>query len=269
MREAVSALGASCENVSIDAPLQGGSVTIRPGSVVWEGVPLLEAGAILVEAPVFPWPQPQRIEVAGERDARSLVLSALSIAALHVPVWNRPPSAHLAASRAVALDRLAAAEIRVHPFRLAPAPPTGSEGGGVVLDAVGRDRWHRPSRPAAGEPSLVLDPVAGEVAAVLVAGGAVAGALRHASALEWAGDAGGTSLAAAAVPEASARTALAAARELGLEIACVAVATATEAVLLVEAGPALEAWDAKLRGVLAPHVAGRLLAAARREWSPP
>ena len=270
--EAARSLGVALEAASIDAAIEGRTVTVRPGAVLWEGIPLLDAAAVVVEAPLFPWPQPlgaaphgvragAPVPFAVEREARSLAVSALSVVAETRPVWNRPASAHLAASRALALQRLAAAGIGVGGFRLLPATNAEAEDGRIVLDPVGRDRWHRPSRPSPGDPALVLDPIPGEVVSVLVAGGAVAGGERHPSAAAWSSGSPGAPLAATAVPGAVADAATAAARALGLDIAAVALAGDPPKILLVETGPDLAAWDGRLGGALARVLAGRLVAA--------
>ena len=269
--EAVRSLGIAAETASIDATIEGGTVTVRSDAVLWERIPLLEAVAVVVEAPLFPWPQPlgaaprgagAPLPFAVEREARSLALSALSLVAETRPVWNRPAAAHLAASRAVALARLETAGIPVRAWKLLPAPERGDREDGIVLDSVGRDRWHRPSRPSPGEPSLVLGPVAGDVVSVLVAGGAAAGGERHPSAAAWSSGSPGAPLASGAIPKPFADAAIAAARALGLDIAAVALAGDPAATLLVETGPDLSAWDDLLAGRLAPFLAGRLAGAA-------
>ncbi len=271
--EAVRSLGIAAETASIDATIEGGTVTVRPDAVLWEKIPLLDAVAVVVEAPLFPWPQPlgaaprgaggaAPLPFAVEREARSLALSALSLVAESRPVWNRPAAAHLAASRAVALARLETAGIPVRAWKLLPAPERGDREDGIILDSVGRDRWHRPSRPSPGEPALVLGPVAGDVVSVLVAGGAAAGGERHPSAAAWSSGSPGAPLASAAVPKPLADAAIAAARALGLDIAAVALAGDPAATLLVETGPDLSVWDDLLDGGLAPFLAGRLAAAA-------
>ena len=258
--EAARARGTACVALSLDAPLRNQPVTISPGEVVWEGVDLLGAGAILVECPLFPWPQRQfpddlRFEPTGpgarispEREARSLALSAIWIASRTVPVWNPPAAAHLAASPAVALERLAGAGLPVHPWALEPAPDAAGDGC-LVMDATGRDRWHRPSRPAPGEPAIVLEPIRGEVLQLLVVGGEPVGARGR----RWED-----------VPPEAAGLATAAARALGLQIAAVLVAAApaSSEIVAVEAGPDLADWNACLDGRLAPLLLERLEAIA-------
>jgi hypothetical protein len=258
--------GLSCAALSLDAALLGRRVTVRPGEVLWEGTNLLEAGAILVEAPLFPWPQPVLpIGKAGaEREGRSLALSALLAAAEVRPVWNRPEAGHFAASPAVALDRLEAAGIAVRPWRLEPAPGSGEERECLVLDAVGRDRWHRPSRPPAGEPALVLDPLPGAALGLLVVGGRIAGACRGiVEACPF--PCGATKpVAVESVARGCADLAIRSAEALGLDVAAILLAEgAVPDILLADAGPDLAAWDTLLSGGLPAILVERLAEAAR------
>ncbi|MBZ5638394.1 MAG: hypothetical protein LAO51_06495 [Acidobacteriia bacterium] len=262
--DAARGLGLSCSVLSLDAPLLGKPVTVRPGEVLWEGTSLLDAGAILVEAPLFPWPQPVvPTEAPGaEREARSLALSALRAAAEVRPVWNRPETGHLAASPAVSLTRLEAAGVAVRPWRLAPAPGAGQEAGCLVLDAVGRERWHRTSRPPAGEPALVLSAIPGEVLCLLVIGGRIAGACRGAG-----GDLppvdGAEVTAIGSVSSSAAGLAIRAAGVLGLDFAAFLLADGDEErVLLADAAPDLATWNALLSGALPAILVQRLAEAA-------
>lgn len=184
--------------LSLDAPLEGKPVTVSPDAVFWEGVDLVRGGAIFVERPVFPWPQmllptePFHFDLTHEewlvfqREAGALIVSALRAAAEVSPVINRPDAAHLAVSPSIALDRLAHEGIPVHPWRLEPAPSGDGYDAGFVLDACGRDRWHSPKGPPAGEPALVLDYFPGEVVTFIVVGGTSVGALRYSSGGSWA-----------------------------------------------------------------------------------
>ena len=250
----------SCSQLSLDAPLQGRPVTVGPGEVLWEGTDLLRVGAILVEAPIFPWPQPQVVEdlrfdpvegearISPEREARSLALSALWVASQTRPVWNPPEAGHLAASLAVALDRLGAAGLPVHPWSLEPAPEAGILEG-LVIDCAGPERWHQPSRPGPGEPAIVFDPIPSGIIDLLVVGGRTVGATadRTQEAPPEAGD-----------------LALRAAGALGLAIAQVSMVGDPRSlkILRVEAGPDLAAWNTRLDGRLAPLLIERLVAAA-------
>jgi hypothetical protein len=293
MQAALEREGLRAADLCLDAPLEGKPVTIRPGAVVWEGVDLLGAGALLLEAPVYSWPQPLRLHDApadpqararhftADREARALALSAIFAAAEIRPVVNPPGAGTLAASPAVALDRLEAEKAPVHPWRLGPAPAgAGGPGGPVVLDAAGRDRWHRPSRPPEGEPALILEPVEGEVLSLLVAGGRIAGGARFGDAAAWAHgeiSAGGAADAAGpvdagAVPAAAASLAAGAARRLGLHVAAVALAgaAAEPRILFVEAGPDLSRWDLRLGGRACDAIAALIAALARgREGAAP
>lgn len=266
--------------LSLDAPLEGRPVTIAPGTVYWEGVDLLNGGAIFVEMPVFPWPQvqlptePFHFEftheqwVVFQREASSLIVSALLAAAEVRPVINPPAAAHLAVAPSIVLDRLAREGIPVHPWSLEPAPSRDRSEAGFVLDACGRDRWHSPQRPRAGEPALVLEPFPDEVVTFIVVGGKAVGALRYDSGGAWAewheaGGVGGEAL--ESVPEA-ADLAIRAAEALDLDYAAVSIRTGVSphAILLCEAGPDLTAWNRILDGLLAEALADHLASAASK-----
>lgn len=260
--------------LSIDAPLEGRPVTVSAKGVYWEGADLLAAGVIFVERLVFPWPQvgippkeSRRVEeskkwVNRRREAMSLAWSAVLAAAEVVPVVNPPPANHLAVSPAVALDRLAGSGVRVHPWRLEPArsavsagPSTGpgaprsadASALDTIIDASGRDRWHDPGSPRAGESAIVFGPLEGQVVKHLVVGGEVV--------------AGG-----ALDPEA-AQLAIDAASSLELDFAAVWVCAGARrpAVLLCEAGPDLASWNRALEGRVAPALAGHLAHLASKE----
>ena len=261
LAQAAKARDLPCVVLSLDGTLLNRPVTIGTGEVIWEGTDLLEVGIILVETPLFPWPQPQmpqdlRFElpapgarISPEREARSLALSALWIASQTRPVWNPPVAAHLAASPAIALDRLAHAGHPVHPWSLEPAPEE-SLAGRIVMDCVGRDRFHHPGRPAPGDPAIVFDPIQGEIFELLLVGGRLAGARGHRS---------------ADIPKGAADLAARAARSLDLAIASVSVVQdgRSPCVLAVDAGPDLADWEALLDGCLAPLLVQELDAAAR------
>lgn len=274
---AVEARGCGASVVSIDAPSHG-SVTARPSSLLWDGVDLLRADVLFVELPVFSWPQPLAIRelpaeeeararaITADREARSLMDSAVWIAAESRAVVNRPGAAFLASSPGVALDDLAAKEIPVHPWTLSPAPGDDVAGGRIVLDAVSRDRWHRPSRPPAGDPAIVLEPVHGSVTNVLVVGGRAVGALHYASAAAWADGRGSETLKGEKVPEPEAALAGRAASALDLEIAAVTMTSEEGSlrVLNLEAGPDLSYWDRQLDGVAVNRIAERLCTLASK-----
>ena len=258
---------------SLDAPLLGLPVTVRAGTVVWEGTDLERAAAVFVERPVFPWPQPQQVLTAasgvvssraesGDREARSLVLSALLAASQSVRIVNPPSCCHIAASPAIALERLRARGFAVHPWRLAPTPE--NTGGLIVIDAAGRDRWHAPATPAPGDPSLVCEPPEGEVHTLLVAGDAVAGGVAHEAASAWAAGIAGATAHLAGI-EVESDLACAAAKALDLDFCAVTLAITGVAptILMIEAGVDFLAWDDALGGRLAPCIATHLVSIAR------
>jgi hypothetical protein len=261
--EAAAAARTSTAVLSLDAPLDGGGVTIGPGSVRWEGVELIEAGAIVIETPLFAWPQPRsyssapsetgalRRFVAADREARALAISALSIVAERRPVWNPPRAAFLAASAAIPLDRLEAAGFPVQPWRLEPA--RAGSASGLVIDSVGSERWHRPSRPQPGEPALVLRPVEGPVWSACLAGGETVGGGRQACAATWPVPRDLEPIAPSVFPENARALAERATRSLGLSLAAVTMVEDGGAwkILHVDVGPDLASWDDVLGGRLA------------------
>lgn len=285
-----------CRILSLDAPLEGKPVTIVDGKVSWEGVDLTRIGAVFVERPVFAWPQtrlprdPVHAELSFkqwavyQREAASLVVSALSVVADAVPMINSPSTVHMAISPAIALDRLAAAGIEVHSWSLGPAPPPGDSGGGLVIDACGRDRWHEPLRPDEGEPSIMIEPFTGEVVTFLMIGDKCSGAARHGTGGEWIvwhgrnGASGaeepGTGADDAvrqevlAAPE-SCEEALGIAKQaieaLGLGFAAISilVGASRPEVLLVEASPDLAAWNSVLDGRAAAALADHMISVAQ------
>ncbi len=269
--------------LSVDAPFEGRAVTFAPGTIVWEGVELLEASAIFAECSVFNWPQallPFENDSSGlaykewaifQREARSLVVSSLWAAGRERPMINPPSAAHLALSPSIALDYLKQAGIQVHPWSVESAPPDEGAGAGLVLDVCGRERWHSPRRPPAGDPALVLEPHDNEVVTFMVAGGSVLGALRYARGESWAkrqtgsigADEPGLTIDLAPFSEA-ADLAKRSTEALGLVFAAVSVRAGAHppSVMLVEASPDLESWNAKLAGRVARSLADCLVAAA-------
>lgn len=223
--------------------------------MLWEGVDLLRARAIVVETPVFLWPQPSQTgdEGRAEREARALVQSAILTAAEHRPVINTPGSAFLAHSPAVALDELVAGGIPVVPWRLGPAPSQSSRPGTLVLDAVGRDRWHCPSVPPPGQPALIVDPAPAETWTVLALGGRIAAAEHAREDRTIPAGICADYCVPAGIPAAVAELAVRAARHLHLHLASVVAAAPdySPAVVLVEAGPDLEWWNRCMEGTLA------------------
>jgi hypothetical protein len=252
--------GVPAWTLDLDAPLNGEPVTVRDAAVRWQGHDLLTAGALWCEWPVFPWPQPllPPCELPDaenfarwrhyQREARALAVSALAIAAAAVPTLNPPAAAHLALGPTVALDRLAAAGLPVHPWRVTAAP---AEAGEVATDATGADRWHRPIAWPDGAPRLLHAPLAGPAIAVLLVGAEVVAA------------GGWPAPSAECADAAPAAVALArrAAEALALEIALVAVAADGTAVLRVDAAPDLSKWD---ETAVAAALARRLAALAAR-----
>ncbi len=275
---------------SLDAPLEGEAVTVRAGCVSWQGHELLDAGAIWVESPLFPWPQSlpcpdaraDRLAherwVTRQREARALAASALLCAAEARPVVNHPGSAHLAASPMIALDRLQDRGLPVLPWRLGRAP-AGAGGdaatppdAAIVLDAAGRDRWHAPARPPAGDEALILDGCEGPVETLLVVGRRVAARRTYAAAAAWSrgepsggsarrpmAEVGGGS-AQSAEDELAAALAIDAASALGLDIA--AVTLQRDGLIFCEAAPDLRAWDDWAPDRLAAAIADLLPARA-------
>ena len=289
-----------CRILSLDAPLEKKPVTMAGGKVSWEGVDLMRVGAVFVERPVFTWPQtrlpsdpvhaelPLKQWAMYQREADSLTVSALSVVADAVPTINPPSTVHMAVSPAIALERLAAAGIAVHPWSLGPAPPPGDPGGGLVMDACGRDRWHEPLRPDEGEPSIMIEPFTGEVVTFLMIGDTCSGAARHGTGGEWIVRHGGNGASGAEEPgtgadDAARREILSdpesygealgiakqAIAALGLGFAAVSVLAGASRpeVLLVEASPDLAAWNRMLDGRAAAALADHLVSIARPSQS--
>ncbi len=273
LAEAIASRGMRCDVRSIDAALDGAPVTIDDDGVRWEGIDLARARAVFLEAPLYCWPQPsttvglspdpsiRAAQVRRQREASALAISAVRIVATRTRVINRPEAGALAASRPVALAHLEAAGIPVHPWKLIAAPGAGASGT-FVLDVIGAERWHSPAPPAPGEPCLSLEDLSGEVHGVLVIGGKVAGATRYPSPEAWAVRQAGEFAGPGMVPSVAAEPALAAAAGLDLEVAEVWLGGDTgvrPAVLTIEAGPVLEAWDQPLRGRVAAQLAAHLI----------
>jgi hypothetical protein len=268
----------SVARLDLDAALNGAPVTIEPGGVRWQGVNLLDAGVVLLERPVFPWPQPQRLRdspagphdetgrrTPGDRHARSLALSALQVVASARPVINPPEAAHLAVAPMTALDRLSQAGLEVHPWCLAPFECV--QGGPTALrDAAGADRWHAP-RLRGGREAVVFperrsgsdhDAMAGGVVELLVIGDRVAGGVRHDDPSTWL--TGGDGQPEAGPQPASTELAVSAAHALGLGLAGVTIGSGPEPVVVwADAGPDLVRWDRLLGGGASAALAHHLL----------
>jgi len=258
----------------MDAPLSGRPVTVRPGRVTWEGFDLLTAAAVLVEKPIFPWPQPVRFEslpadpdarrghVAAEREARSLIVSAIRTVAEVRPVLNPPGAGLFAAAPGTALDHASRAKMPVVPWRLEPADPANA--GALVLDPVGSDRWHRPAAPPAGDPALVLDPPEGPVRTLLVIGPRIAGAVHHESARAWSSHGVSEGRATGTFDPAAVEVALETAWALELELAAITLTGEPEPrILHIDAAPDLTAWGRATEGRTLDALADRLVTVSR------
>lgn len=270
----LAAGGFSTLILDIDAPINGDPVTVRDERVHWQGHDLAAAAAIWLEEPVFPWPQmippPCPLpDVANferwrhyQREARSLAVAAVSVAGATVPVLNPVGSFHLAVSPSVALDRLAAAGVPVHPWRVTGGAPDPDE---LSVDAVGRDRWHRPIGVPAESPRLCFAPTPGAVMELLLIGGETAAARRWTQAADWtqaAAPARPVDPAEIVAPMAGLGRRCAAVLELEiLQVACLEGGM-EPAVLLADAAPDLAAWDVPAAGVVAAALARRLAALA-------
>jgi hypothetical protein len=250
----LEARGAAVAALSQDAVWRGAPVTVQRAAVEWNGVALDRAGAVLVERPIFPWPQPQRLDdivhdgapdpgrAAAEREARALALSALRAAAERTAVLNRPDSVHVVASPATGLTRAAAAGLAVQPWTFGPAPDDA--GGRVVLDSVGAEYWHAPSRPAPGEPAILVEPVGSSVWTLLVARRRILSGREHPNGGAWGGTADTGPAAADGWAGSMAPVASAAAAASGLDIAAVTLTTEEpHRVVWVDGAPDLEAWE--------------------------
>jgi hypothetical protein len=277
IRDHLRERGGTVSVLALDATLRGEEVSVLPTAVVWQGVDLTRAGAVLAERSIFPWPQPQGVAdlieegapskrlVAAEREARSLALSALEVASASCRVINPPAAAHLAVSPATALDRLARRGIGIHPWRLEPAPGASDDSGRPVLDVAGRDLWHEPAPPPPGQPALTLDPVPVPVSTLFVVGDRVVGALHFRDGRSWVRAEVPAVLAADEIAAEPAGLAKRAASLLELDIAGITVAEGPggHRVLLADAGPDLEGWNRSLGGRLVPTLADHLAAVAK------
>jgi hypothetical protein len=230
----------------LDAPLQGKPVSVSSTRVLWEGTDLNSAGAVFLESPLFPWPQPPlppddsstregyKRWAAFQREAKSLMVSAVSAAAGKARIVNPMKAAHLAVSPAVALDRLGSEGFTVHPWRLEPAMRNGA-----LRDAAGRDLWHSPGRPPLNEPSITFDSFKGDAVSMLVIGG--------------------QSIGAGSIGTEAAALAIDAVASLGLDFAAITLLTSPPRILFCEAGPDLAGWDRALEGRVARALAQHLV----------
>ncbi len=260
--------------LNLDGPMRGEPVTVRSGSVLWQGVDLIAAAAVFVERPVFPWPQPGNVtdlirdgapdkdRVGAEREARSLIASAIPAAAVSGRLVNPPVAAHLSASPAIGLDLIESAGLAVHPWRLGPAPEDAD--GRLLLDSVGRDLWHEPERPLPGHIAIEPDRFSAEVLSVLIAGGSPLGGLRHADGPSWAAGENAGQIAGEKIPADVVELACRAVETLGLGFAAVSVIQKGDrpGLLWFDAGPDLAVWDLFLEGRVAAGIADYLIAVA-------
>ncbi len=270
---ALEAGGRGAVRLDLFAPLAGKPVTIASGRVTWEGCELSAAGAVLAEAPVFPWPQPGSLEgvledgvpardrVRRDREGRSLVASALHVLAGERPVVNPPGAAHGAVAPAAVLDDLARHGLPVTPWRMDAAAPGTA---GWVADAAGRDAWHQPARPpAAGEPALLFDAAADAAIVVLVAGNAVVAARRIPAGPLPADPGNGDPVPAEELPGRLAELAVRAAATVRAPVCALTVIAGEDSrVLFIETGPDLAAWHAAAGEGVAEGLARMLVSLA-------
>jgi len=266
--------GCDAALLDLDAPLRAQPVTVGRDAVLWQGVDLNAAAAVLVERPVFPWPQPRcagglirdgapdQARISADRESRSLIASAILAADSRGHVVNPPGAGHLAASPLIALNGLEQAGLAVHPWRLAPAPEDAAAR--TLLDPAGRDLWHTPERPLPGEMAVEPAPIPGEVLSLLIAGGRPLGGLRFAGADSWLARTAVASLAPDEIPAAATERAVEAVGALGLAFAEVSLLPAgnTFRLLWFDAGADLADWDARSEGRIAPGLADLLIAVA-------
>lgn len=240
---------AGLEVRDLDAPLADGAVTIATSvegeRVVWQGLELTQAAAIVVERPLFAWPQaltPGR----DDRAARALLLSALHAAALRVPVIDAPASARWAALPTAALAELAHAGLDVHPWT-ASIPPANAAP--IAFDVAGADLGYEPRAPRENELAWWPEPFddsGGPVQTVLVAGERVVGGAQWPSASAWAHGSDARVLGAQELATELAQLAPRAARTLG--VANLELDFFHGAVLRARSGPDLSRWNSLLGG---------------------
>jgi hypothetical protein len=241
--------------LDLDAALRGGEVVVEPARVLWQGVDLTRADAVLVERPVFAWPQPTIVKgsspLASEREARALTLSALYAAAETTAVVQRPHSAHLAVAPLSALDACARAGLAVRAWKSVDALDDSSDAR-VWLDPAGADLWYEPQSPTRGEPAWSPEPFDGAVLSLLVVGRQVAAARRFADAHAWRER---DALPSAQPVASPAARELALRATLALELSWLQVdlleVDGGAQLLSVAAGPDLSAWDRDSNGAIA------------------
>ncbi|MFH1999378.1 MAG: hypothetical protein ABIK28_06840 [Planctomycetota bacterium] len=286
--------GLPCRALSLDAAFEGRALTVHAGAVLWEGADLLQAGAVFVEQPLFPWPQPQippegaplGREAFGkwaqnQRESRSLSVAGLCLAAEERPVLNPPAMAHLAASPAMALLLLARAGMAVHPWRLGPAcdfmPGDKRLPEDVKVDPAGPDYWHKAEDPGPDDPTLFLTLSEERVYVCLVIGDRIAGCIKYANVQAWAADQArlekGDAIEGADAPgRAFQETSVRAASSLGLDFAAIALIennsgpkndSKAPPILFCRAAPDLGAWNRRFSRrvipILVDHLARRAM----------
>lgn len=260
-----------CRQLSLTAVHEGRAVALVPGKVRWEGASLEESGAVFVDRPVFLWPQPQRIgeylaepesmqaKAAAEREASSLLVSALWILADRVPVLPHPRAARFASSPVLALDHLDRQGFPVHAWRVAAASEAQEEE--RVLDVVGRDLWAKPGIPEGKQPALILRPVQDELVEVLVLGGEVVAHRHPASRGGWPADEGAETRTDADLPVSFTELVRMVTAALELDVAALTLSRSPDAacVLFVDAGPDLGAWNSASQGEVVLRLARCLI----------
>jgi hypothetical protein len=210
--------GGECVQLDLRTAWRGGELTVDAGRVLWDGCDLTAMDALLVERPLFAWPQPgsgaEGLSPHAEREARALTLSALHTAAESVRTLDPPSAAELAVAPVLALERCARAGLRVRPWDLVPERPAGQER--IWLDPAGSDPWLEPRHPDPGEPAFGPEPFDGPVLSLLAVGAELVAALRFDSAGDWALGRGAIGWHPGEIPPEARALALAAREALGL-----------------------------------------------------
>ncbi len=237
--------------LDLDSALQGASLTIDDERVLWNGFELLSAQAVLLERPVFAWPQPG-VGAAGlapqaAREGRSLIVSALHTVARSVRMLDPPESADVAVAPLIALDRCADLGLAVQPWELVAQRP--NEDGRAWFDPAGGDHWLASAAPAVGEPAWSPQPFTGEVLSVLTIGAEVVGARRFSDAAAWNAGKPEERIAPGELTASDRDTALAAQRALGLSwLQTDLVQLPHTAILRLHPGVDLGPWEHDMEG---------------------
>lgn len=232
-------------------------VRVEDRAVLWNGTRLDTLAALLVEAPLVPWPQPAGEPRAGEpgvelqrrsfaaRERRALHVSALRLLAGRVRVHNEPERAiELACSAALALERLELARLSVSPWRLRPAPSGEARWSVIPLAAE-----HGAAEARLG-PCFEVELVAPAQAHLCIGGEWVAASEREPTLEPRVARASGEP------PAAERELACAALAALGLDFGLVHVCAG--AVARVSVAPDLDAWDRASGGRVAQALAALL-----------